>query len=99
MIAGTVMNGPVPTIFDMLMETAFRSPSCRGRGTGAEAGWADRVLAWELNRNHPTYDATVAASRSLTTPRKYCKLAAMLCAGGIAVAPNFTSCSTTIQPE
>ena len=27
------------------------------------------------------------------------KLAAMLSAGGIAVAPNFTSCSTTIQPE
>ena len=32
-------------------------------------------------------------------PRKYFKLAAMLCAGGIGVAPNFTSCSTTDQPE
>jgi len=33
MIAGTVINGPVPTIFDMLMETAFSRPSWRGRGT------------------------------------------------------------------
>src|SRR6202047_5509136 len=29
-IAGTVMKGPVPTMFDMLMETAFRSPRRRG---------------------------------------------------------------------
>jgi hypothetical protein len=29
-MAGTVMNGPVPTMFDMLMETALRSPRLRG---------------------------------------------------------------------
>ena len=29
-IAGTVMKGPVPTMFDMLMETALRSPRLRG---------------------------------------------------------------------
>jgi len=40
----------------------------------------------------------VVPASSCTTARKYRKLAAMLCAGGIGVAPNFTSCSTTIQP-
>ena len=34
-IAGTVMNGPVPTMFDMLMEIAFRRPKRRGR-TGCD---------------------------------------------------------------
>jgi hypothetical protein len=29
MIAATVMNGPVPTMFDMLMETALSSPKRR----------------------------------------------------------------------
>src|SRR5262249_4621077 len=42
------------------------------------------------------YDGTF---RSSTTPRKYFRLAATLCAGTIVGSPNFTSCSTTIQPE
>jgi hypothetical protein len=29
-MAGTVMNGPVPTMLDMLMETALSSPRLRG---------------------------------------------------------------------
>ena len=29
-IAGTVMKGPVPTMFDMLMETALSRPRLRG---------------------------------------------------------------------
>src|SRR5271163_90116 len=45
------------------------------------------------------YRAAAAEPRSLTTPFRYFKLAAMFCAGGIGVAPNFTSCSTTDQPE
>jgi hypothetical protein len=32
-IAGTVINGPVPTMFDMLMETALSKPNFLGRWT------------------------------------------------------------------
>ena len=44
-------------------------------------------------------ETKAAGSNALTTAFKYFKLAAMLCAGDTTVAPNFTSCSTTIQPE
>src|SRR5712691_11122329 len=37
-IAGTVMKGPVPTMFDMLIETAFSNPNLRGsRACGSPA--------------------------------------------------------------
>ena len=45
-IAGTVMNGPVPTMFDMLMDRAFNRPSRRGN------------LAWAC----PDCEAAVATS-------------------------------------
>ena len=35
-MAGTVMNGPVPTMVDMLMEMALTRPSLRGRWAGAK---------------------------------------------------------------
>jgi hypothetical protein len=32
-MAGTVINGPVPTMFDMLIEIAFSRPNFLGRWT------------------------------------------------------------------
>ena len=43
-MAGTVMNGPVPTMFDMLMETALRSPRLRGSRAGSVPDCAAGVL-------------------------------------------------------
>jgi cytochrome P450 len=61
------------------------------------------ALPWrqpKRNRQRPDrYRAAAAPPRAPTTPRKYFKLAAILSAGGISVAPNLTSCSTTDQPE
>jgi hypothetical protein len=39
MIAGTVIKGPVPTIFDMLMEIAFSRFKLRGSRLGSVAVW------------------------------------------------------------
>src|SRR5450631_465765 len=49
----------------------------------------------------PGYGLDVASTfRSPpTTPRKYFRLAATLSAGAMVGSPNFTSCSTTSQPE
>jgi hypothetical protein len=48
MIAGTVMNGPVPTMFDMLIETALSSPKRRTYGR-RDAPWPWRVwLDWSI---------------------------------------------------
>jgi hypothetical protein len=33
-MAGTVMKGPVPTMFDILMETAFSNPNLRAKPPG-----------------------------------------------------------------
>jgi hypothetical protein len=43
-MAGTVMNGPVPTMLDMLMEMALSRPNFLGRTTVTElAGSAEEV--------------------------------------------------------
>src|SRR5205807_8662493 len=42
-IAGTVMKGPVPTMFDMLIETAFSNPNVRGSLACCSPGYAELV--------------------------------------------------------
>ena len=49
MIAGTVINGPVPTIFDMLIEIAFSNPRRRGMRPW-RCAWGAVALAEWLNR-------------------------------------------------
>src|SRR5947209_19091440 len=49
-IAGTVMKGPVPTMFDMLIETAFSNPNLRGSRACGSPAYAGLVPALAVTR-------------------------------------------------
>jgi len=49
-IAGTVMKGPVPTMFDMLIETAFSNPNLRGSRACGSPAFAELVPVLAVTR-------------------------------------------------
>jgi hypothetical protein len=49
-IAGTVMKGPVPTMFDMLIETAFSNPNLRGSRACGSPAYAGLVPVLAVTR-------------------------------------------------
>jgi hypothetical protein len=49
-IAGTVMKGPVPTMFDMLIETAFSNPNLRGSRACGSPAYAGPVPVFAVTR-------------------------------------------------
>src|SRR5437870_1558072 len=49
-IAGTVMKGPVPTMFDMLIETAFSNPNLRGSRACGSPAYAGLVPVLSVTR-------------------------------------------------
>src|SRR5438309_1926958 len=65
MIAGTVIKGPVPTIFDMLMEIAFSRPKLRGSRLGPAAAWVVVVAGVIVKPSlslRPQYQHTAASA-------------------------------------
>lgn len=71
-----------------------------GEGSGHGAAPSPQPLArYLLVASRRSHQFWFDGASLLTMPFRYSKLAATLSAGGMVVSPNFTSCSTTAQPE
>ncbi len=80
MIAGTVINGPVPTMFDMLIEMAFSNPRRRGMrpwvwpaDTAAVPGWVNPdPLVWIMGTQDTAiekFGLAISCSKALSNRR------------------------------